>query len=123
MNLVDHMPVCATHAAYIVSNPDATDCEFLPLNLDPVDSESKREELRTRWAGRNLQGAGLAFIEHETPRLILKREPSDFLTVLRLIAAFAQFVVEMAVNDSLRADESVTWCERLYALQDTRTEA
>lgn len=118
MNLVDHMPVCATHAVYVMSNPDGTDCEFLLFNAP--DSESERESLRTRWGGRNLRGVGVAFIERGTPRLLFKQEPSDFLTVLRLTAAFAQYVVELTVNDSLRADDGVTWCERLYALQDTR---
>jgi len=120
MNLVDHMPVCATHAVYVMSNPDGTDCEFLLLN--GPDSDSEKESLRTRWSGRNLRGVGIAFLDHGTPRVIFKQEP-EFLTVLRLTAAFAQFVVEMAVNDSLRTDDGVTWCERLYALQDARTEA
>ncbi len=120
MNLVERMAVDATHAVYVMSNPDGTDCEFLLLN---TDSESERESLRTRWGGRNLRGVGIAFIERGIPRVIFKQEPSDFLTVLRLTAAFAQYVVELAVNDSLRADDGVTWCERLYALQDTRTEA
>ena len=117
MNLVERMAVDATHAVYVMSNPDGTDCEFLLFNAP--DSESERENLRARWGGRNLQGVGVAFIERGTPRVIFKQEP-DFLTVLRLTAAFAQYVVELTVNDSLRADDGVRWCERLYALQDTR---
>lgn len=115
MSLVDYMPACATHAAYIVSNPDATDCEFLSLNLDAVN---KREELRTRWAGRNLQGAGLAFIERGTPRLILKQEPSDFIAVLRLTAAYVQYVEELR-----QAGDFIEFATRLWSLEDNRPEA
>ena len=118
MNLVERMAVDATHAVYVMSNPDGTDCEFLLFNAP--DSESERENLRARWGGRNLQGVGVAFIERGTPRVIFKQEPSDFLITVRVTAAFAQYIAEMAVNDRLRADESVTWCERLYALQDIR---
>jgi len=121
MNLVERMAVDATHAVYVMSNPDGTDCEFLLLN--GTDSESERECLRTRWGGRNLRGVGIALIERGIPRVIFRQEPSDFLTVLRLTAAFAQYVVELAVNDTLRADDGVMWCERLYTLADTRTEA
>jgi hypothetical protein len=121
MNLIERMAVDATHTVYVMSNPDGTDCEFLLLN--GKDSESERESLRARWGGRNLGGVGIAFIEHGIPRVLFKQEPSDFLITVRLTAAFARFVVELAVNDSLRADDGVIWCERLYALQDTRTEA
>lgn len=117
MNLIERMAVDATHAVYVMSNPDGTDCEFLLLN---ADSNSERESLRTRWGGRNLRGVGIAFIERGIPRVIFKQEPSDSLTTLRLTAAFARYVVELTVNDSLRADDGVTWCERLYTLQDTR---
>jgi hypothetical protein len=120
MNLVERMAVDATHAAYVMSSPDGTDCEFLLLK--GTDSESERESLRARWGGRNLRGVGIAFIERGIPRVIFKQEPSDFLTVLRLTAAFAQYVAEMAAEDSLLADESVMWCERLYALQDPRAD-
>lgn len=118
MNLVDYMPACVTHAAYVMSNPDGTDCEFLLFNTP--DSDFERESLRARWGGRNLRGVGIAFIEHGTPRVIFKQEPSDLLTVLRLTAAFALYVVELTVNDSLLADDSVTWLEQLHRLPDTR---
>ena len=55
--------------------------------------------------------------------MIFKQEPSDFLTVLRLTAAFAQYVVELTVNDSLHADDGVMWCETLWSLEDNRQEA
>jgi hypothetical protein len=118
MNLIERMALDATHAVYVMSNPDGTDCEFLFLN--GTDSETERESLRTRWGGRNLRGVGIAFIEHGIPCVLFKQEPSDFLITVRLTAAFARFVVELAVNDSLRADESVMWCERLCTLPDTR---
>lgn len=62
MNLVERMALDATHAVYVMSNPDGTDCEFLLLN--GTDSETEREDLRARWGGRNLRGVGVAFLEH-----------------------------------------------------------
>jgi len=51
--------------------------------------------------------------------------PSDFMTVVRLTAAFARYVdmIGSDVPEQLRADDSVMWCELLYALQDPRSHA
>ncbi len=106
-----------------MSNPDGSDCEF--LNLQQKASVSELEALRARWAGRDLHGAGVAFLAHGIPRLVLKAEPSDFMTVVRLTAAYARYV-DMIANDSTAqpcAGDSVMWCELLYALQDPRSHA
>jgi len=49
----------AQSAVYVMSNPDGSDHEFLPLA--PKASASDLEQLRARWAGRDLQGVGVAF--------------------------------------------------------------
>ena len=111
----------AQSAVYIISNPDGSDCEF--LDLQQKASASDLEHLRARWAGRDLHGAGVAFLANGIPRLVLKEAPSDFMTVVRLTAAYARYV-DMIANDrteQLRADDSVMWCELLFALPDTRS--
>jgi len=113
--------VNAQSAVYVISNPDGSDYELLPLA--PKASASELEDLRARWAGRDLHGVGVAFLAHGIPRLVLKEEPLDFMAIVRLTAAFARYV-DMIANErteQLRADDSVMWCELLYALSDTRT--
>jgi hypothetical protein len=111
----------AQSAVYVISNPDGSDCEF--LNLRQKASVSELEALRARWAGRDLHGAGVAYLTHGIPRLVLKEAPSDFMTIVRLTAAYTRYV-DMIVSDAPPqpcADDSVTFCERLYALQDPRS--
>ena len=110
----------AQSAVYVMSNPDGSDHEFLPLA--PKASASDLEQLRARWAGRDLQGVGVAFLIHGIPHVSLKEQPSDFMAIVRLTAAFARYVDTLANDrtEQLRADDSVMWCELLYALPDTR---
>ena len=111
----------AQSAVYVMSNPDGSDHEFLPLA--PKASASDLEQLRARWAGRDLQGVGVAFLIQGIPHVSLKEQPSDFMAIVRLTAAFARYV-DMIANDrteQLRADDSVMWCELLFALPDTRS--
>lgn len=106
---------------YVMSNPDGSDCEF--LNVQQKASASELEGLRARWAGRDLHGVGVAFLAHGIPRLVLKEEPSDFMMIVRLTAAYARYV-DMIASDRTEqpcADDSVMFCELLYALQDTRS--
>ena len=116
--LLEQLAADATHAAYVMASPDGSDCEFLPLN--PMASDSELESLRARWAGRNLIGAGIAFLTHGIPRVILKEEPSDFMAIVRLTGAYARYVVANDRPEQPRADD-VAWCERLYALPDPRS--
>jgi hypothetical protein len=111
----------AQSAVYVMSNPDGSDHEFLPLA--PKASASDLEQLRARWAGRDLQGVGVAFLIQGIPHVSLKEQPSDFMAIVRLTAAFARYV-DMIANDrteQLRADDSVMWCELLFILPDTRS--
>ena len=118
----------AQHAVYVISNQDGSDAEFVSLKHDAATAESVWQDLRGRWAGRNLKGVGVAGLVHGIPTLMLREEPEDFLLVVRLTAAFAQYVAD-AAKDSQESrplphpdctGDSVAWCERLFALQDTR---
>jgi hypothetical protein len=80
-------------AVYVISNRDGSDCEF--LNFKPMASESELQALATRWAGRNLKGVGVAGFVNGVPQVALKTEPSDFLVIVRLTAAFARHVEMM----------------------------
>jgi hypothetical protein len=123
----------AQHKVYVISNPDGSDAEFVPLKLDPATASSIWQDLRARWAGRNLSGSGVAGLIHGIPTVMLKEDPSDFLVIVRLTAAFARYVEDAAmgsqepqpqtVSVSVPVGDSVAWCERLYALPDTRPEA
>lgn len=118
----------AQHAVYVISNADGSDAEFVPLKLDAETARSVWADLRARWAGRNLSRSGVAGIIHGVPVVMMKEEPEDFLLVVRLTAAFARYVEDTAANDSEKSQpqtisvgDSVAWCERLYALPDTRS--
>ena len=115
----------AQHAVYVISNPDGSDAEFVPLKS--TATECAFQDLRARWAGRNLKGVGVAGLIHGIPMLMLREEPEDFLLVVRLTAAFARFVEdsqEPQLQPQSQFDcigDSVAWCERLYALPDPRS--
>jgi len=116
----------AEHAVYIISNADGSDAEFVPLKLETATAESVWQDLRAKWAGRNLKGVGVAGLVHGIPVVMLKEEP-DFLLTVRLTNAFEQYVEDTAAKGSpepqMQLDcigDSVAWCERLYALPDTR---
>lgn len=122
----------AQHAVYVISNPDGSDAEFVPLRLDAATAGSIWQDLRARWAGRNLSHSGVAGLIHGVPVVMMKEEPEDFLLVVRLTAAFARYVEDAAAKDSQESQpqtvsvlvpvgDSVAWCERLYALPDTRS--
>jgi hypothetical protein len=118
----------AQHAVYVISNPDGSDAEFVPLKLDPAVAASIWQDLRARWAGRNLSGSGVAGLIHDIPTVMLKEEPSDFLLIVRLTAAFARYLEDAAMGSQepqpqtvfVPVGDSVAWCERLWSLQDSR---
>jgi hypothetical protein len=113
--------VNAQSAVYVMASPDGSDCEFLMLS--PRASDAELEALRARWAGRDLHGAGVAFIAQGIPRLVLKEEPSDFMTVVRLTNAYTRYadMIGSDVPERPCAGDSVMFCELLYALQDPRS--
>lgn len=113
----------AERTVFVISNPDGSDAEFVPLKSDTATIESAFQDLATRWAGRNLIGVGVAGVIRGIPIVMLRDEPLDFLLVVRLTAAYARYV-EGAADGSPEPQcdgDSVTWCERLYTLADSRT--
>ena len=119
----------AQHAVYVISNPDGSDCELVPLKLDPATAKSVWEDLRARLAGRNLSRSGVAGLIHGVPVVMMKEEPEDFVLVVRLTAAFARYLEDAAANESQELQpqsncvgDSVAWLEKLFALPDTRPE-
>lgn len=114
----------AQSAVYVITNPDGTDCEFLPLAQKA--SASELEALRARWAGRDLHGAGVAFLAHGIPRLVLKAEPSDFMTVVRITASYARYVGMVAMcaePQPQQAGDFVPFAMGLWSLDDPRSDA
>lgn len=120
----------AQHAVYIISNPDGSDAEFVDLKLDAATAKSVWRDLRAKWAGRNLSRSGVAGIIHGVPVVMMKEEPEDFLLVVRITAAFARYVEDMAATECPKSEgqpltvpggDSVAWCERLFMLPDPRS--
>ncbi len=115
----------AQHAVYVISNPDGSDAEFVSLGCDTATGESMWQHLGARWAGRNLKSVGVAGLIRGIPVVMLKEEPSDFLLVARLTAAYARYVEDAAAGSPKpQCDgDSVEWLERLWFLKDPRIDA
>lgn len=120
MNTMEQFAANATHAVYVMSSPDGSDCEFLPFA--PMASASELADMRTRWAGRNLSGVGVAGFIKGVPRVALKHEPSDFMAIVRLTGAFVQYVGADGL-ECVQKDAEIAALRALYALPDTRSEA
>ena len=114
----------AENRVYIVANADGTDAEF--IDMDAL--EAGFQDLAARRPGMqgHLAGVGVAGLVGGLPVVQLRQDPDDFMVVVRLTAAFSQYVVAgRAVPDAEtqpHVGDSVTWCEALYALPDSRFE-
>lgn len=115
---LEQLAVDARHTVYVISNPDGSDAEFIPLK--PMAPESALEGLAARWAGRNLRGVGVAGMIRGIPTVQLREEPSDFLLMVRLTAAYAQYITDGSQEPEPQSGDDIAWCERLYALPDMR---
>jgi hypothetical protein len=117
---LEQLAIDARHKTFVISNPDGSDAEFVPLGAER-SIEATFHDLAARWAGRNLKGVGVAGVIRGIPIVQLREAPSDFLVVVRLTAAFAQYVMDASQEQTHSVDDGVAWCERLYALPDTRS--
>jgi hypothetical protein len=116
----------AESRAYIVANADGTDAEFIPMDA----LEAGFQDLAARRPGMQgrLAGVGVAGLIGGVPVVQLRQDPDDSMVVVRLTAAFSQYIVDgLAVPDAEtetqpHVGDSVVWCEALYALPDTRFE-
>jgi hypothetical protein len=112
------LAVDAQLAVYVMASPDLSEIEF--LNLKPMASDSDRENLAARWPGRGLQGIGVIGRLTDGRVSMALRVPFDHIQLAALLLAFTDYR-EAAETQTQRIDDSVMWCERLYALQDPRT--
>ncbi|HSY35005.1 MAG TPA: hypothetical protein VK814_04580 [Acidobacteriaceae bacterium] len=116
----------AESRVYIVANADGTDAEFIPMDA----LEAGFQDLAARRPGMQgrLAGVGVAGLVGGVPVVQLRQDPDDFMVVVRLTAAFSQYVVDCREVPNVETEtqphvgDSVVWCEALYALPDTRFE-
>ena len=114
----------ASIAVLVLSNAECNDVEFLRLTPNRM-SASELAELKARWPGRELsRSVGIFALVGTAPRYALK-EPLATEQVSALMNAFLDYLHGLFCDGFAAQEESadVTELERLYALQDTRTEA
>lgn len=107
------LAVDAQIAVYVMASPDAREIEF--LNLKPMASLSERESLMDRWPGRDLRPTGVIGRLPDGRVQMALRVAFGHEELAALLSAFTDHC-----EDLQRVDDSVTWCERLYALPDSR---
>jgi hypothetical protein len=113
----------ASVAALILSNPECNDVEFLMLKPKRT-AACELAELKARWPGRGLRSVGTIGLVGASPRWALK-EPLTFEQISALADAFLAYLHVLFCDGFAAQEESAETAEldRLYALQDTRTEA
>ncbi|MFP5210840.1 MAG: hypothetical protein ACLGRW_16290 [Acidobacteriota bacterium] len=118
MNHMANLAAEAEVAAYIMASPDAQEIEILPLK-PCMASDADCQSLADRWSGRGLQGVGVIGRLADGGIGMALRVPFDHLQIAALLRAFT-FHCEAFASEP-QFDDSVTWCERLHALTDSRT--
>jgi hypothetical protein len=117
MNHLEQLALDAQLAVFVMANLDASEIEFLPLKPRTA-TDSERESLAARWPGRDLRAAGVIGHYANGHIAMALKVPFDNIMLASLLIAFKEYR-EALEAESL--DCSVEWCERLYALQDPRT--
>jgi hypothetical protein len=114
----------AENRVYIVANADGTDAEFIPM--DALEAGFQDLAARRRGMQGRLAGVGIAGLVGGVPVVQLRQDPDDFMVVVRLTAAFSQYVLAGRVVPDAETPphvgDSVDWLEALYALRDSRSE-
>jgi len=120
MNHLEQLATDAQIAVYVMASPDTRDIEILSLKPH-MASDAERESLAARWQGRGLQGIGvIGRLTDGTVHMALRVPfPFDHLQFAALLLAFTHRC-EVLNPSEPQSDDSVTWCERLHALPDTR---
>lgn len=113
----------ASVAVLVLSNPECNDVEFLMLKPKRLEG-CELADLKARWPGRDLRSVGTIGLVGTAPRWALK-EPLTFEQISALADAFLAYLHALFCDGFAAQEETadVTELERLYALQDTRTEA
>ncbi len=115
MSHLEQLALDAQLAVHVLSNSDASEIELLDLKPRTA-SDSEIQSLKARWPGRGLRSIGVIGRMADGCVAMALKGPIDHIQLAALLLAFTQHC-EAAEP---RADESVTWCERLYSLPDTR---
>ena len=120
MNHLEQLATDAQIAVYVMASPDTQDIEILPLKPHTA-SDAERESLAARWPGRGLQGIGvIGRLADGTVHIALRVPfPFNHLQLAALLLAFTNHCEARNAGEPECVD-SVTWCERLYALPDSR---
>ena len=120
MNHLEQLATDAQIAVYVMASPDTQDIEILSLKPH-MASDAERESLAVRWPGRRLQGIGvIGRLTDGTVHMALRVPfPFDHLQLAALLRAFTNRCEALNVSEP-QCDDSVTWCERLHALPDSR---
>jgi hypothetical protein len=118
MNHMAQLAADAQIAAYIMASPDAQEIEMLMLK-PCMASDAERESLAARWSGRGLQGVGVIGRLADGGIGMALRVSFDHLQFAALLLAFSNHCEARNQSEPL-CDGSVTWCERLHALPDSR---
>lgn len=103
-------------SAAILANEDATDFELLPVAPRGI-SDDDANRLVQQWAGRGLSFIGVAGMIEGVPQTALD-VPLDAVRIAALSAAFLRHCEQI----ERQKGDSVEWCERLYSLEDPRTD-
>lgn len=120
MNHLEQLAVDSQIAVYVMASPETRDIEILSLKPH-MASDAERESLAARWPGRGLQGIGvIGCLTDGTVQMALRAPfPFDHLQLAALLLAFTNHC-EARNPSEPQCDDSVTWCERLYALPASR---
>ena len=119
MNHMAQLAADSQIAAYIMASPDAQEIEVLPLKPCTA-SDADREGLAARWSGRGLQGVGVIGRLADGRIGVALKSSFDRPQLAALVRAFTNHCEAFTASEP-QFDDSVTWCERLFALPDSRT--
>ena len=110
-------------AVLVLSNPECTDLEFLPLRPRQM-STSDRVELAARWSRRNLRSIGVIGLVGTCPRYALK-EPLETEQVSALTDAFLAYLHVLFADSFAEQLEGaeIQELQRMWSLSDPRTDA
>lgn len=118
MNHLEQLAVEAQIAVHVMASPDAQEIEFLPLKPRTA-SDSEIQGLASRWPGRGLRASGVIGRLPDGRVQIALKVPFDCTELTALLQAFSRYCA--AHYGEPQCDDGVTWCERLHALPDSRT--
>jgi hypothetical protein len=121
--LRDELAINSAILVAVLLGDKRNDMEFVPIRPQPA-TDAMREDLRSRWPGRNLRGVGYIGLVGGMPQLVLS-EPLEDSQVGALADAFGAHIGSL-VKSALTADSfaaeieraEISELERIYAYND-----